>query len=381
MKIIAAPDSYKGSVSAVDVAKAMERGILAVFPDAEVCCLPISDGGEGLVETLVSATGGALRETTVIGPLGEPISAVWGILGDEKTAVIEMSAASGLPLISQDLRDPCKATTYGTGQLIKAVLDEGMDKLIIGLGGSATNDGGTGAMSALGVRFLDKKGENLPPGGEALSSLYDIDLSGLDPRLKDLDIQVACDVDNPLCGPAGATAVFGPQKGVTEKLIPVLDGALAHYAGIARAKTGKDAANISGAGAAGGLGAGLLFFTQAVLRPGIELVLDTVNFDAHAEEAELVLVGEGHTDFQTAHGKAPVGVAKAAKKFNLPVICLSGGLGKGSEEVLCHGVDALMSTPSGCMTIDECIALGAQAIEDATIRMCRLLKIGMRIRG
>jgi glycerate kinase len=380
MRVVVAPDSFKGSVSALGVANAMERGILDIFPDAQVSKVPIADGGEGTVAALVTATGGQMVYEEVSGPLGEPVKAHWGILGDGETAVIEMAAASGLPLVPKDKRDPRVTTTYGTGQLMKAVLDKGIRKIIIGIGGSATNDGGTGMAKALGVRFLAVDGSELPLGGAALARVAKVDLSGLDQRVKDAVIMVACDVDNPLCGPRGASAVYGPQKGATPEMVSELDAALKVYAAIAKAATGKDVAEYPGAGAAGGLGAGLLFFTNAQLRPGVEIVLETTGFPALVASADLVITGEGRTDFQTAYGKAPVGVAKIAKQYNVPVVCIAGGLGQGAEDVLGCGIDGLMSVVPQPMALEECMECGALLIENATARTLRLIKIGMELK-
>ena len=354
----------------------MEAGILSVFPAAEVKKVPIADGGEGTVEALVLATGGRVIAEKVTGPLGDKVEANWGLLGDGETAVIEMAAASGLTLVPKERRNPRVTTTYGTGQLVKAALDRGIRKLVIGIGGSATNDGGTGLARALGVRFLDAGGRDLAEGGAALAGLASIDMTGLDPRLTETQIMVACDVDNPLCGPRGATAVYGPQKGATPDMLVELDAALANYAAVAKAATGKDVATSPGAGAAGGLGAGLMFFTAATLRPGVEIVLEATGFAALVREAALVITGEGNTDFQTAHGKAPVGVAKVAKRFGVPAVCLSGGLGKGCDAVLEQGIDGLMSVVPQPMALEECMCSAAELIETATARLCRLLKVG-----
>ncbi len=376
MRIIVAPDSFKGSVSALGVAEAMERGIHAVFPAAQVLKVPIADGGEGTVEALVAATGGKLMHSEVQGPLGAPVRAHWGISGDGATAFLEMASASGLPLIAKEQRDPCVTSTYGTGQLMKAALDAGLRRIVIGIGGSATNDGGTGMARALGVRFLDAQGADLPEGGAALARLAQIDLSGLDPRLAELHLLVACDVDNPLCGPRGASAVYGPQKGATPEMVTELDAALGVFATVATAATGRDMALQPGAGAAGGLGAGLLFFTPASLRPGVAIVLETTGFDAMVQGADLVITGEGRTDFQTAMGKAPVGVAAVAKRHGVPVLCLSGGLGVGADEVLAHGIDALASIVPHPMPLDDCMAQGEALLEAAAARVCRLLLVG-----
>jgi glycerate kinase len=377
MRVVVAPDSYKGSITALGVAEAIERGVRAVFPGADVSKVPIADGGEGTVDALVVATKGRIEERTVRGPLGDPVSARWGVLGDGETAVIEMAAASGLPLVPRERRDPRVTTTYGTGELVRAALDARLRKLVVGIGGSATNDGGAGFASALGVRFLDAAGRELPEGGAALARLERIDLSGLDPRLAAARIVVACDVDNPLIGSRGASAVFGPQKGATPDMVRELDAALARYAEVARAATGRDVAMEPGAGAAGGLGGGLLLFTPARLRSGVSIVLETTDFDALVKGADLVITGEGRTDFQTAMGKAPVGVAAAAKRHGVPVVCLAGGLGDGAGDVLTKGIDALASTVPGPMSLEECLARGSELVEAGAERLCRMVKVGM----
>ncbi|HJW43873.1 MAG TPA: glycerate kinase [Geothrix sp.] len=379
MRIIVAPDSFKGSVSALGVAEAMERGIRAVFPEADVLKVPIADGGEGTVEALVAATGGRLRHTEVRGPLGDPVRAHWGVSGDGTTAFLEMASASGLPLVPKDLRDPRITSTFGTGELVKAALDAGLRRLVIGIGGSATNDGGSGMARALGVRFLDAEDRDLREGGAALARLARIDLAGLDPRLAEASILVACDVDNPLCGPRGASAIYGPQKGATSAMVEELDAALGVFAAVATTATGRDVALRPGAGAAGGLGAGLLFFTPASLRPGVAIVLETTGFEAMVQTADLVLTGEGRTDAQTAMGKAPVGVAAVARRHGVPVICLSGGLGEGADEVLAHGIDALASVAPQPMTLEACMAHGPALVEAAAARVCRLLKVGLSL--
>ena len=377
MHILIAPDSYKGSLTALEVAEAMEEGAKRVFPAATFDLVPIADGGEGTVDALVAATNGQCRETRVKGPKGDPVNAKWGMFGDGKTAVIEMATASGLPLLMPDKRDALNACTYGTGELVKAALDEGATTIILGIGGSATNDGGMGFARALGAEFFDASGKTLPPGGAALANLASIDLSGLDPRLAKTTIRVACDVDNPLCGPRGASAVFGPQKGATPDLVKQLDAALAVFAGVAAKTTGKtEVAEIPGAGAAGGLGAGLLYFTNAKLEPGVSLVLEAVKFDGRVQKADLVFTGEGRTDFQTAYGKAPAGVAQAAKKYSLPVVCLSGGIGDGAGDVLSQGIDAVFSIAPGPISLHDCLDRGKTLLPDAAERICRLLKAG-----
>jgi len=379
MRIVVAPDSFKGSASAVAVANAMEAGILSVFSDAEVIKVPIADGGEGTIEALVVATGGQIITETVLGPLGNPLEAHWGILGDGETAVIEMAAASGLPLVPQDKRNPCITTTYGTGELIKAALDRGIRKLIIGIGGSATNDGGMGMACALGAKFLDTVGNSLPSGGAALQQLTKIDVSQMDARLAETTVVVACDVDNPLCGPRGASAVYGPQKGATIEMIAELDAALAKFAAIAKQVTGKDVAQYPGAGAAGGLGAGLLLFTNAKLLPGVEIILEAVRFSVIAREADVIITGEGCTDFQTACGKAPVGVARIAKAHDVPTFCLSGSLGKGYEEVYSCGISGLMSIIPSPLNLADCMTNAPELIEAAAERLCHIIKRSMEL--
>lgn len=379
VRIVVAPDSFKGSASAVAVANAMEAGIAAVFPDAEVIKVPIADGGEGTIEALIAATGGQIITETVLGPLGNPLEAHWGMLGDGETAVIEMAAASGLPLVPREKRNPCITTTYGTGELIRAALDRGIRKLIIGIGGSATNDGGMGMACALGAKFLDAVGNSLPSGGAALQKLARIDASQMDARLAETTVVVACDVDNPLCGPRGASAVYGPQKGATQEVIVELDAALAKFAAIAKRDIGKDVAGYPGAGAAGGLGAGLLLFTNAQLLPGVDIILEAVRFSDIAGEADIIITGEGCTDFQTACGKAPAGVARIAEAHNVPTFCLSGSLGKEYENVYSSGISGLMSIIPFPMQLSECMANAPELIEAAAERLCRIIKTSMAI--
>jgi glycerate 2-kinase len=381
MRIIIAPDSYKGSLSAVEVAEAMARGIVSVFPDAEIVSLPVADGGEGTVEALVAATSGRFVCQEVSDPLGEPVMARWGILGDGATAVIEMAAASGLPLVAPERRNPLLASTRGTGELIRAALDAGLRRLIVGIGGSATNDGGAGMARALGVRFLDADGAELPEGGAALARLARIDLDGLDPRLVETSIQVACDVTNPLCGENGASAIYGPQKGATPEMVRELDRALGHYSRVVEQAIARNVSDQAGSGAAGGLGAGLRYFTNASLLPGVKIVLDAVGFAEALKTADLVITGEGCSDAQTAHGKAPLGVARLARKGGVPVICLSGGLGAGAEQLLEHGIDALLGIVSCPMLLEDCMARAAELVETATSRVCRLLRVGRGLGG
>jgi glycerate kinase len=370
--VVVAPDSFKGSLSAVQAALAMERGVLEAWPDSRVVKIPIADGGEGTVEALVTATCGRYQTCTVRGPLGRPVEARWGVLGDGMTAVVEMAAASGLTLVPEGRRDPRIASTFGTGQLIRAVLDAGFRHLVIGIGGSATNDGGSGMAKALGVRLLDGRGDTLPEGGAALSRLASVDLSRVDPRLAGTEILVACDVDNPLTGPRGASAVYGPQKGATPAVVAELDAALERYAAVSSQATGRDVAGLPGAGAAGGLGAGLLLFTPARLIPGIDLVLDSTRFDDQVRGASLVVVGEGRTDHQTAMGKAPVGVARVASRHGVPVLLVSGSLGPGAEEVLTHGIGRIVQASPPEMPLQEAMARAAELLQAAVAASLRV---------
>ena len=313
MRLVIAPDSYKGSLTAVEVAHIIAQAFQRVFLTAEIIKVPMADGGEGTVEAFLTAVGGEKCFVQVTGPLGERVDSFFGILKDGQTAVIEMAAASGLPLVPEEKRNPLVTTTYGTGELIKAALDQGCKKIIVGLGGSATNDGGAGMAQALGVGLFNQEGVNLAFGGCNLRDLARIDISGLDPRIKETEIVAACDVDNPLCGPAGASAVFGPQKGADPEMVEQLDHALAHFGWKVHEQIGVDILNLPGAGAAGGLGGGLVGFLGAKLKPGIDIITEITGLEKMMAGADLVITGEGQTDFQTARGKAPAGIARLAK--------------------------------------------------------------------
>lgn len=379
MKIVIAPDSFKESLSALEVANAIEKGFRRVFPDAQYVKIPLADGGEGTVQALVDATGGTIVEKQVTGPLGEPVSASFGLLGDGKTAVIEMAAASGLHLVPREKRNPLITTTRGTGELIRAALDCGVEHMIIGIGGSATNDGGAGMAQALGVKLLDANGEELGFGGGRLSRLAQIDVSALDERLNYVKVDVACDVTNPLTGSEGASFVFGPQKGATPDMVRQLDQNLQHYADVIAQALGKQV-NVPGAGAAGGLGAGLLAFLHAELKRGIDIVLEAVQFDEKVVGASLVITGEGRIDGQTVYGKTPVGVAKAAKKHGIPVIALAGSLSDDSDLVLRHGVDALYSIVPGIVSLAEAMEQAAYYVERTARHIAASLHIGMNVK-
>ncbi len=359
MKILIAPDSFKESLSAEKVAAAIAAGFQSVFPAAEIIQLPVADGGEGTTAALVAATNGTLHKKTVSNPLGHPLEASWGELGNGSSAVIETAAASGLDLLPASARNPMLATTRGTGELILAALDQGMRHIIVGLGGSATNDGGAGLLQALGVGLLDKHGEEIPPGGAGLAALHSIDLSQMDARLAHVQFAVACDVDNPLVGEYGASAVFGPQKGADAAMVQQLDANLQHFADLILATTGKDVASIPGAGAAGGLGAAFLAFLPARLQSGIDIVLDAVAFDRHLRGADLVITGEGRIDSQTIRGKTPIGVSKRAKAQGIPVIALAGSVAADAGIVHEHGITALFSVVPGVVTLDAALEQAA----------------------
>jgi len=363
MKVVIAPDSYKESLTAMEVATAIESGFKEIMPDAEYIKLPMADGGEGTVQSLVDATGGDIVTVEVTGPLGHPVEGFYGLLGDGSTAVIEMAAASGLHLVEPNERNPLLTTTYGTGELIKAALDRGVDHIIIGIGGSSTNDGGVGMAQALGAKLLDANGVDLPFGGGALADLVSIDLSGLDSRLATVQLEVACDVDNPLCGPKGASHIFGPQKGATPEMVTELDANLAHYAEVIRQTNGKEVINQAGAGAAGGLGAALLGLFDATLRPGISIVMDAVNLAEVVKDADLVITGEGRIDSQTIHGKTPIGVARTAKLYNLPVIGIAGSTAQDCRVVHDHGLDAVYSVVLGATDLPTALKEAAFNVE------------------
>ncbi|HBA73579.1 MAG: glycerate kinase [Geobacteraceae bacterium GWC2_55_20] len=379
MKIVIAPDSFKESLSAFEVATEIEAGFREVFPDADYIKVPMADGGEGTVAAMVAATGGTLVEAVVTGPLGEPVRACYGVTGDGRTAVIEMAAASGLVLVAPHLRNPLKTTSYGTGELIKSALDAGIRHLIVGIGGSATNDGGVGMLQALGVKLLDSSDAGIGFGGGCLKELFRIDISGLDPRLKNCRIEAACDVDNPLTGPAGASVVFGPQKGATPAMVAELDACLTRYAGLIHRDIGVDVERTPGAGAAGGMGAALLAFFGAVLRPGIDIVMDTVGLEAVVRDADLVITGEGRMDSQTIHGKTPVGVARMARRYGKPVIGIAGALAEDVAVVHEYGITAVFSVLFRVCTLEEALNNSAANIRSASRNIAATVKLARNI--
>lgn len=371
MKIVIAPDSFKESLSAPEVAAAIARGWQRVFPAAECLLRPMADGGEGTVDALLAAVGGERRECWVRGPMGEPVRAHWGWLG-EGTAVIEMAAASGLHWVPREQRDARVASSFGTGELIAEALQAGASRIILGLGGSATNDAGAGLLQALGMRFLDDQGRELAAGGAALAALDQLDLSGLDARLLQVQIEVAADVDNPLCGARGASAVFGPQKGATPEQVAELDTALGRFARIAAATLGEDHAEFPGVGAAGGLGFAARAFLKATFRPGIELVAELSGLAEAVQGADLVITGEGRMDAQTLHGKTPVGVARVAQDAGVPVIALAGSLGEDYQALYDAGIEAAFSLAPGPLSLEQAMAAAAGELEARAVDIARL---------
>lgn len=389
MRVVIAPDSFKGSLSAAGVAEALARGVLRAWPTAQVITLPVADGGEGWVETMVGATGGRVISCRVTGPLGEPVEAQYGLFQQDgqEVAVIEMAAASGLTLVPPERRDPRVTTTRGTGELIRDALDRGARRLLVGIGGSATNDGGAGMAQALGARFLDETGSDLPPGGAALARLARIDLTGLDSRLAEVEVVVACDVDNPLTGERGASAVYGPQKGATPEMVQELDAALEHYADVVEELLGRAIRNTPGAGAAGGLGFGLMAFAGARLQRGIDLALDTLQAGRHLAGASLVITGEGRIDRQTLHGKVPFGVARRAAALGVPVVAVGGSIGPLSpealEELRAAGILAVVPIVESPCTLEEAMdpQNTCERLERAGERVARLVGIGLALQA
>jgi len=376
MKIVIAPDSFKGSLTALQVSDAVEEGFKRIFPDAQIEKVPMADGGEGTVQSLVDATGGQLLTESVTDPLGGGVEANYGILGDGVTAVIEMAAASGLPLVPIGKRNPMFTTTYGTGELVKAALERGCRKFIIGIGGSATTDGGAGVAQALGVKLLDASDKDIAFGGIGLSNLAKIDISTIDERIAETETVVACDVDNPLTGPRGAAYVYSPQKGATPEQVELLDKYLGHFADIVKRDLGKDVKETPGAGAAGGLGAGLMAFLNAELKSGIDIVIEASNLRERMKGADLVITGEGQLDEQTAYGKTPTGVSKVAQEMGIPVLAIAGGIKPGAETSYEEGIDAMMSIVPGPISLDEAIERSSELVTETAERAARIIKIG-----
>ncbi len=376
MKIIIAPQAFKGSLQAHEAAETMAEGVKSAIKDCEITLLPVADGGEGTVKAMVAATGGRLSTTEVNGPLDARVNATWGILGDGKTAVIEMAAASGLNLVPKNALNPTEASTRGTGELIRAVLEKGYRRIIIGLGDSATTDGGAGMAQALGIKLLDAQNQPVPPGGGGLARLECIDITGRHPLVAESTIIGACDVTNPLYGPEGAAYIYGPQKGATPDMVRRLDAALRTFADVVRRDLGREIGTPPGYGAAGGLGAGLVAFLDASLQSGIDLVCDSIGLDKYLPGADLVLTGEGRIDHQTPRGKTISGIAKRAKKAGIPIIAFAGELGSGYREVYGCGIDAVVSIMPGCTAPEEAMVNAAGFLRDAVERSLRLYALG-----
>lgn len=371
MKVVIAPDSFKGSLNAIDVASSINQGVKKAYPNAETTLVPVADGGEGTMSTLVAATNGITKKTTVIGPLGENLEAEYGVLGDHKTCVIEMATASGLDLVPKEKLSPLRATTYGTGQLIKDALDNGYRSFILAVGGSATNDGGMGMLQALGLKVLDRDGNEIGFGGGELGKVHSIDLQTLDRRIPDCSFLIASDVQNPFIGPNGASHVFGPQKGAKPNEVKILDDNLSHWADEIEKATGIHLHNLPGAGAAGGIGGAFLAFFPAKMRPGIEVVLEYCQLDKALENADVVITGEGKVDFQTASGKTPLGVAKAAMKKNVPTIIVAGSVGEGIDVLYDYGIVSINSIAKEPMTLEESMNRTAELLAYSSEQVIR----------
>lgn len=373
--IVLAPDSFKESMTAKEVCLAMEKGIKKVNNKINCIHVPMADGGEGTMQSLIDATNGKVYSIKVVGPLSNEVEAQYGILGDGEVGVIEMASASGIHLVPKEKRNPLITTTYGTGQLIKACLDKGVKKILIGIGGSSTNDGGVGAMEALGVRFLDEAGRKIGFGGGNLGKLKKIDLSNFDERLSKVEIEVASDVNNPLCGENGASNIFGPQKGATKEMVKILDKNLKHYAEVIKEQCKKDVINIPGAGAAGGLGAGLVAFLDSKLKKGIDLVIKYSGLEEKVKSCDMVFTGEGSIDYQTKFGKTPIGVAKVAKKYGKPVIALAGKVGDNIDDLYENGIDSIFGIMRGITSIEEALENGKENVEKASENIMRLINL------
>lgn len=373
MKFLFASDSFKGTLSSRRTAELLTRAAQEIFPDCECRCLEVADGGEGTTEAVLSAAGGRRMEAMVCGPLWERRKACYAAL-DGRRAVMEMAAASGLPLVPAELRDPRNTTSYGTGELIRDALDKGFRDLSIAIGGSATNDGGIGCMRALGVRFLDEDGNELSGCGGDLIKIRSIDRSGMDPRLRDTHITVMCDVTNPLCGENGATRTFGKQKGGTPEILDELEAGMENYRELLRREFGIDMDEEPGAGAAGGLGAALLSFLRAELRSGIETVLDLIEFDKKLEGVSLVVTGEGRADWQSAFGKVMQGVGRRCLRQGVPAVAIVGSMGDGAEQIFDYGIESMITTVNGGMPLEEALERAEELYLGAARRLFRMLR-------
>ena len=375
MKISVAPDSFKGTLTALEGAVCIERGLKSAISDCEIVKIPMADGGEGTVQAMVDATDGEIISSDVKDPLGRKIRADFGMMGDGITAVIEMAAASGLPLLSQEERNPLKTTTFGTGELILSAVKRGARRIIVGIGGSATVDGGSGMAEALGIKFLDEKGKELPGTGGALEHLKTIDMSGMEPGIKDVEFLVACDVDNPLLGGSGAARVYAPQKGAAPEMVERLEKNLTNFSQVIKKDLGKDVANEPGAGAAGGLGAGLMAFLNASLKPGIDIVLDIVRLKEKIKGSELVITGEGQLDYQTAFGKTPAGVAKTALELGIPVIAIGGRTGENVSNIHSCGIIAYFSALRKSMSEEDIKEKAGEMLTECSEQVGRLIQL------
>lgn len=378
MKVVIAPDSFKDSLSALGVAQAIAQGWQEVFPEAETILCPMADGGEGTLEAVLEVCKGEWREKTVIGPLGKPIQAKWGWLEKQKIAMIEMAQASGIQLVPPSERDACQSTTFGTGQLILDALDAGAKDIILTVGGSATNDGGTGLLTALGARLLDSNQHVLPDGGLALQTLSKIDLTHFDSRIQQTRFLLAADVTNPLCGPNGASYIFGPQKGATPAQVQLLDEALAHFADVSAQLLGFDKRDEAGSGAAGGLGFAAKSYLNAEFKAGVEVVAELNQLASKISNADWVITGEGKFDRQTLNGKTVFGVSRVAKMQNIPVIVIAGTLGEGYQALYEHGVTAAFSLTNGPITLEQACEHASELIFDRTIDIARLIKFNLK---
>jgi glycerate kinase len=381
MKIVIAPDSFKESLSALQVAAAIEAGFREIFPDAAYVKLPVADGGEGTVQAMIDATGGRRITHSVTGPLGEPLAAFYGHIdgADGDMAVIEMAAASGLESVPPERRNPLAATSRGTGDLIRLALEAGARRFVLGVGGSATNDGGAGMLQALGVRLLDSEGCELGPGGAQLARLARIDTSGIDPRVHASSFQIACDVDNPLVGPRGASAIFGPQKGATPAMVEQLDAALAHFAAVVARDCGREIAAMPGAGAGGGIAASMVVFLDGRLRPGVEIVAEAVGLEEAVRDADLVLTGEGRIDGQTLSGKTPMGVARVAARHGKPVLAIGGCLAPDAGAVHAGGIEAVFAAVVRPCSVAEALASAEDNLEKSARNVAAALSLGARL--
>ena len=382
LRILVAPSGFKESLDANEVSNCISQGILRALPEASIKQLPLVDGGEGFTKTLVTTTGGTLHPLTVTGPVGQPVEAYYGFLGgtDTKTAVLEMAAAAGLRLVPRDARNPLKTTTYGVGELIKAALDDGAERILVGCGDSSTNDGGAGMAQALGVKLLDAAGEELGLGGGELNKLVRIDLSGRDRRLSGVQIDVACNWHNVLCGDRGVARVFGPQKGASPEVVAQMVSMLDNYADVIERDLGIDVRAMPGGGASGGLGTGLHALLGANLYSRYDIVMQYLEIDSLLQNVDLVFTAEGSIDFQTPRGKIPAEVAKLAKSYQLPVVVLAGTIGKDAPINFDYGIDSFASILEAPCSLLDAIASASELVTNAAERVTRLLLVGQRLR-